>query len=474
MTVQEHLRIDHLPAGEVHAIGVAGLESATMVRYLIENGRAGVVLHEESPNLGSAFEAAHRFQPAERRTRSLAALGRCQDLRSGTDYLTGVESAAAILVPVSWFLRPQRARLEPLRDRFVTYPDACFDLWQGPVVGITGTYGKTTTCRFASHLLNGPCCGNDRESLFDLSALAAGRADEHLAFELSNRHLHNGFRRRLDVGVLTGVAQNHEPDHGSFDAYRRVKYSLANTCREFLYHVGIPRAFPDAARITNRGSSYGADGDWRRGSGTVHGPAGRTAPFLASSELTGFDQENALVSIATALLCGVSCEDIERRLPGLAAAGSRHRHQLRRVAGRVVVNDSAACVPAASAALVRSLDRRFVLICGGDRQRYRPGEFDGLAQAVAANPHAALVCVIGPMGGNIAAALRAAGFHEVVSCADLVGAVERAAGVEEAAVVFSPGCGTGTQFQDKYRRGEVFDDAIAALLSGIPDGEEAS
>jgi UDP-N-acetylmuramoylalanine-D-glutamate ligase len=111
------------------------------------------------------------------------------------------------------------------------------------------------------------------------------------------------------------------------------------------------------------------------------------------------------------------------------------------------------------------MDRRFVLICGGDRQRYRPGEFDGLAAAVRANPLAALVCVTGPMAANIEAALRAAGFDAIVEVADTEEAVERALDVAGAAVVFSPGCGTGTGFADKYVRGEAFDDAVSKLVS---------
>jgi UDP-N-acetylmuramoylalanine-D-glutamate ligase len=122
-------------------------------------------------------------------------------------------------------------------------------------------------------------------------------------------------------------------------------------------------------------------------------------------------------------------------------------------------------MPASTAALAASLEDRFVLICGGDRQRYRPGEFDLLARAVAANPRAALVCTMGPMAGNIEAALSTAGFNAVVRVAGVVEAVERAAEVTGAVVVFSPGCGTGELFADKYVRGEAFDDAVSKLVS---------
>jgi len=469
---ERHPRIDRLPAdGEIHAVGAAGLETASMVRYLVEGGRDDIVLHDTSTDLDAAFWAAHRFQQAVHRARSRAALARCRELRAGADYLAGVESAAAILAPVSWFLHRANARLEPLRARFISFPDACFDLWRGPVIGVTGSYGKTTTTRFVATLVDGIFCGNDRESFSDLAALARQPPERRLAFEVSNRHLRNGFRRVLDVGVLTGITLNHEPDHGSFEAYRRAKYSVAARCRDFLYHASIPAAFPDADGIAARGTSYGSGGAWRLVAGTVESPSGGCCPIPGAARLSAFDQDNALAAAAAALLCGAPVDEVERRSRFLAASTPRYRHAARGVAGRLFINDAASCVPASTAALVATLDHQFVLICGGDRQRYRPGEFDSLAAAVAANPHAALVCTMGAMADNIEASLRTVGFGAVVRSAHVDEAVERAADVSGAVVVFSPGCGTGSLFADKYLRGEAFDDAISKLVSS---GQAAS
>lgn len=469
---EQYQRIDRLPDdGEIHAIGAAGLETASMVRYLVEGGRDDIVLHDASEDLDAAFRAAHRLQPAEHRARSRAALARCRELRTGPDYLAGIEAAAAILLPVSWFLHPANADLERLRARFVLYPDACFDLWRGPVIGVTGSFGKTTTTRFAATLVDGVFCGNDRESFSDLSVLARQPPDRCLAFEVSNRHLRNGFRRILDVAVLTGITLNHEPDHGSFAAYRKVKYSMAARCRELLYHVAIPATFPDAATLATRGSSYGNQGTWQLAGDTIEGPGGRRCPVPGAARLLAMDRDNATAAAAAALLCGASAEEVERHSRSLAAALPSHRHQARQVASRLFVNDAASCMPAATEALVAVLDRPFVLICGGDRQRYRAGEFDPLARAVAANPHAALVCTMGPMAGNIEAALRRAGFDAIVTTAALPEAVERALDVTGATVVFSPGCGTGSLFADKDVRGEAFDDVVSALVSS---GQAAS
>ncbi|HET8643789.1 MAG TPA: hypothetical protein VFM37_17770 [Pseudonocardiaceae bacterium] len=457
-------RIDRLPPGEIHAVGAAGLETASMVRYLVEAGRDDIVLHDRSGDFDYAIDMAHRLQPPDQVARTRTALAGCRELRAGPDYLAGVESAVTVLAPVSWFLAPANARLVPLQDRFVYFPDACFDLWRGSVIGVTGSFGKTTTTRFAAALTGGVACGNDREFCCDLAALAAAPADARMAFEASNRHLRNGFRRVLDVGVLTGITLNHEPDHGSFEAYRRVKYSMADRCRDFLYHAAIPAAFPDAAVVAERGTPYGGGG-WRLVEEVAVDPGGGCWPVPGVAGLSPVDQDNALAAVAAAAQCGVSASDIQRRSGSLAATTPRYRHSASVTGGRLIINDAASCTPASTEALVRRLDQRFALICGGDRQRYREGEFRPLAAAVAANPHAGPVYTIGPMAGHLTAALQAAGFRAVARAADLDQAVERALREPATTVVFSPGCGTGAMFADKYVRGEAFDDAVTRLVS---------
>ncbi len=462
------MRIDQLPASGVHAVGVAGLETATMVRYLVEHGNRDIVLHDVADDVDRAFDAAHRFQPFEQVERSRQAMRTCLDLRAGPRYLEGIKEATAIVVPVSWFLHAHRDRLAPLHDRFVLYTDACFDLFAGRIIAVTGTYGKTTTSRFAATLTAGHLCGNDREFTFDLDALARAAAEECLVFETSNRHLANGFRRVVDVGVVTAISLNHEPDHGSFEQYRATKYSMAERCRRLLYHASIPQRFADAGALTAKGSSYGAAGAWSLSGDLVSGPIGSGCELPGIAELDPLNHVNALAAAAAALLSGATADDVGRRSMELAAARPRYRQAREQRDGRTLINDAAACVPAGTAELVATLSEPFVLICGGDRQRYRPGEFDDLARALAANRMTAGVVTTGPMAAPIEAALVAAGCSDFCRADSVRHAVELAMAIPDVAVVFSPGCGTGTLFVDKYARGEEFDAAVDRL---VPAGQ---
>ena len=456
-------RIDHLPRGTIHAVGAAGLETAAMVRFLVESGRTDIVLHDTSPNLGTAIERTHRFQPRAHVAGVKAALQRCGDLRQGAAYLAGIEAAAAILVPVAWFIHRVNAPLMSLQNRFIKYPDACFDLFPGPLIGVTGSAGKTTTARFAATLLNGLFCGNDREACFDLAALAEATAEAHAVFELSNRHLRNGFRRVLDIGMLTGIALNHEPDHGSFERYRAAKYSMASRCRDFLYHASVPASFPDAVALSAQGSSYGPKGKWRFEGDAIVGP-GEIKNALHVQDLSAHNLDNAVGAAAAALLIGVPPAAVESRSRRLKEVLPRYRQSRREIGHRLFVNDAASCMPASSVPAVAAIDRSSVLICGGDRQRYRVGEFDDLARAVARSGHVELVCTMGPMAPHIETALRQHGFDAVARVAGVEEGVERALALPATAVVFSPGCGTGSMFTDKYARGEEFDEALAKLV----------
>lgn len=461
------VRIDRLPPGPVHAVGAAGLEVASMVRYLVEHGRDGIVLHDLAADDGAfraAFEAAHKLQPAGDRARSWAALSRCGAVRSGSDHLRGIEEAVAVLAPVAWFLHPANTPLQALHERFVTWPDACFTLWRGPVVGVTGTVGKSSTTACVAALTGGLFCGNDRESVTDLTMLAAQPADRVLAFEVSNRHLHNGWRRRLDVGVLTGIALNHEADHGSFAAYRQAKYSMSGACQTFLYPAGLAQEWPDAADAVALGTSFGPGGAWRAGEGEVLlGPDGAAYPLPGLGLLDPLTRQNAVVAAAAAMLVGASPGDLAARVGDLGQALPAYRHAQRLIGGRVVVNDAAACVPASTAALVRGLTGPTVLICGGDRQLYREGEFADLARAIAESDAVVATITLGPMAGHLEDELAAAGAAAHRTAPDLAEAVRLALG-HDATVVFSPGCGTGTMYPDKYVRGEEFDRVVEGLL----------
>ncbi len=457
----------------MHAVGAAGLETATMVRYLVESGVDGIVLHDDAADLETAFWMAHRYQPPEHVDRSRRALQQCGELRTGDGYLAGIEDAAVLLIPVSWMLRHDRARLAALADRFVLYPDACFDLFAGPVIAVTGSYGKTTTSRFAGTLVDGVVCGNDREFCFDLGRLASAPPDERLVFETSNRHLANGYRRISDVGVVTGITLNHEPDHGSFEAYRQAKYRMAEHCRDLLYHESIPQRFDDAHPLVANGVSYGPTGAWRlevpvAGGPVISGPDGLVAPLPGARLLSVPNRDNALAAAAAALLSGVDANSIAERSLELDAARPHYRQAVTHRDGRVVVNDAASCMPAATTALVSSLDEPFVLICGGDRERYRDGEFDELAGALATNPCTTFVITTGPMAAHLEHALAAAGYSSLARADGISEALERALEVEGAAVVFSPACGTGSLFIDKHERGELFDAALDRL---VPTGQ---
>jgi len=110
-------------------------------------------------------------------------------------------------------------------------------MWTGPLIGITGTNGKTTTTLLATHLLNetgitAVCAGNISPPLFDLFHKNDGKTCAVLeisSFQLEyfpQTHILNLKKPRFQAAVCLNVAPDHLDRHGDMAGYKRAKERL--------------------------------------------------------------------------------------------------------------------------------------------------------------------------------------------------------------------------------------------------------
>ena len=305
-----------------------------------------------------------------------------------------------------------------------------------PLIGVTGTNGKTTTTALLGAILEAAAwpvevAGNIGRPLSGL----VGAVDDGawIVCELSSFQLEDVDTLRPRVVVLTNLEPDHIDRHGSFDAYAEAK--LRAFAQQGPGDVAVvPRGFgpvPGSARRLE----FSADD-----------------PLPAEPRIPGaHNRENAAAATAAAVAIGVPDEAIARALGTFP--GVEHRiEEVATVEGVLYVNDSKATNAAAALRALRSFPGRRKHVILGGLGKDEP--YDALAAAFAEGDRAYL---IGAAADQVAAALDAAGVPYVRAGAlDLALSAAAESAAEGDVVLLSPACASFDQFESFERRGEEF------------------
>jgi len=309
-------------------------------------------------------------------------------------------------------------------------------LLSNPMLGVTGTNGKTTTSELIGAIFRSAdrpveVAGNVGRPLTSLVGMM--RPDAWIVCELSSFQLEDVETLRPRIAVLLNLEPDHLDRHGSFDAYATAKLRVFELQTEDDTAV-VPRGF-----------------------GAVPGAARRVEfrfddPLPAEPRIPGpHNRENAAAATAAARAAGIGDDAIAealRTFPGVP-----HRIEpVRELCGVRYVNDSKATnVAAALRALASFPESRLHVILGG---RGKAESYAPLAAAFRAGDRA---YVIGEAASEISDALAVAGVPHVRSgdLARALGAAAAAAAPSEV-VLLSPACASFDQFENFEARGDAF------------------
>ena len=322
-----------------------------------------------------------------------------------------------------------------------------FRLLSSPIVGVTGTNGKTTTSELLGAIFRAAgreveVVGNVGRPLCALAEAGGAAEPAWIVCELSSFQLEDVDRFRPRIGVLLNLEPDHLDRHGSVRAYYAAKLRLFANQQPGDTAV-VPRAF---GPVPGRGRrvEFGVE------------DALPAEPLIPGRH----NRENAPAATAAARVAGIPDDAIAQALasfPGVA-----HRLELvAEVGGVRYVNDSKATNTAAARRALAAYDAPLRLILGGSLK----GEsFEPLARAIGPNVRAAYL--IGEATRELAAALARAGVpHE--RSGDLetaVASAARAAAPGEI-VLLSPACASYDQFSNFEERGEAFRRLVAELAA---------
>ena len=430
----------------VLGLGVSGRSAA---RFCAERGAAVLAADEREP----------------------AALGDLSELSGAMDVCVGrpfPDPADFDLVVPSPGV-PRERYAERARD-VVGDVELAFRNLAVPVVAVTGTNRKSTTCRLVEAML----CASDLRARaagnLGVPALALVGAPLDVAvLEVSSFQLESTSRFRPHVAVVLNLSEDHVDRHGSFEAYARAKARiLAQQDRDdhAVLAADDPVVSTWAARTPARCRFFSARGPvddgawWDAGAMVLRGAEGLERLEVEHFGLPGpHNRENALAALLAALAVGATPSRAVRALAGFS--GLPHRAELvARVRGVTWVNDSKATNVGAALRSLQGFGQRVLWLGGG---RDKGADLSPLRNAA---PSMRAALVFGEAGPRLERLLR--GSTDVRCVDDLEAAVEAAASLATRGdvVLLAPACSSLDQFRSFEERGERFRAAVAVATGG--------
>ena len=308
-------------------------------------------------------------------------------------------------------------------------------LLPNPILGVTGTNGKTTTSELLGAMLRAPVAGNVGRALSELDGEV--EPSRWIVCELSSFQLEDVHEFRPRIAVLLNLEPDHLDRHGTFDAYRDAKLRIFEN-----QHADDTAVVPRGFAVVGAARRVEFSGD---------------DPLPAEPAIRGaHNRENAAAATAAARGAGISDEQIAEALR--AFPGVPHRlEEIAEIGGVRFVNDSKATNAAAARRAIAAFDEPLHVILGG------LGKNESYA-ALAADLRArsARAYLIGAAAEELAGALEGVP-HE--RCGDLATAVSAAAAAADAGeiVLLSPACASYDQFDDFEQRGNEFRRLVGEL-----------
>jgi UDP-N-acetylmuramoylalanine--D-glutamate ligase len=330
-----------------------------------------------------------------------------------------------------------------------------------PVIGITGTNGKTTTTELLAQMLNACgqrtiACGNIGKPLCEVAL--EDRDLDLLTVEVSSFQLETISTFRPAISVWLNFAPDHLDRYRSVAEYRAAKLRIfENQTADDVAVINAGESLPEIAARTVTFSAYANQADFRFENGSI---VYQNQPVLrmAGTKLRGSHNiENVMAALAVGLARGLS---FEQMVPPLQTYEPRpHRCEfVREVGGVAYINDSKATNLDAVEKALLAQNRKVILIAGGKDKGFT---FETLRTLVSEKSRA--VILIGEMAGRICH-----DWKDKVPCEianSLADAVERAHAVAQSGevVLFSPGTSSFDMFKSYADRGDQFRALVHAL-----------
>lgn len=338
---------------------------------------------------------------------------------------------------------------------------------EAPIVGITGSNGKTTTTTMIGQVLtaagqNGLLSGNIGYPASHVAQTATDK--DTLVMELSSFQLMGIESFHPEIAVITNLMPTHIDYHGSFEAYVAAKWNIQKNMTaadhlvlNFNQDLAKELAEKTQATVVPFSTLEKVDGAYLE-NGLLYF---RGEAVMAADEIGvpgSHNVENALATIAVAKIRGVDNETIKETLS--AFGGVKHRLQYAdEINGVKFYNDSKSTNILATQKALSGFDNSKVILIAGGLDR--GNEFDELVPDITGLKK---MVILGQSAERVKRAADKAGV-EYVDATDIADATRKAYQLAETGdiVLLSPANASWDMYPNFEVRGDLFLKTVAEL-----------
>ncbi len=348
-----------------------------------------------------------------------------------------------------------------------------FRAWNGKVIAVTGSNGKTTTTTMIGEVFEAAgmrafVAGNIGTAFSD--AVIEHRNDEWAILEVSSFQLERIELFRPDIAVITNITPDHlDRYEWSMAKYIHAKKRITMNMNErdvLIYNAEDEVTIESIVPHVKRGVSCSLAEDAiagvsRKGNSIIYNDGSVVETLIDSIDRLrvkgAHNAMNAAMAAASAAIAGVKPSAINDAL--IAFRGVPHRLEfVDSIDGTEWYNDSKATNVDSVVIALRSFDRPVILIAGG---RDKGGSYAPLNELVRSKIK--LMIVIGEASTLISEAFQ--GMVEIISATTLQDAVNIASDRAERndIVLLSPACSSYDMFDNYEQRGDEFRKMVHAV-----------
>lgn len=331
-----------------------------------------------------------------------------------------------------------------------------------PIIAVTGTNGKTTTCTMIDAVLkkaklNSVLCGNVGTPLSFVENELTD--DDIVVVEASSFQLETVRSFTPHIAIITNITPDHLSRHYNMDNYVYVKSKILANLTETEYAV-LCYDDPLVRNLNEKTRGkvvYFSTKEEVNGAYVSDGKIYYKGKYITDLNLLPISGEhntyNALACLCAAMIIGVPVEDIVEAFKNFK--GVKHRIQfVKSVDGVDYYNDSKATNVDATVKAVATMTKPTVLIVGGKDKGLDFGcLFDGIKGS-----NVKAVVATGESAFRIAESAKKSEFKNISMTEDFDLAVYLASKTAKsgAAVLLSPACSSFDRFTDFEQRGDAF------------------